>query len=147
MAQGIGGLMSFTGTTEPTLVRRSMGYAHPSISPYEVYQTDDRPIVIAVRNDNQFYRLVSVLGFPTLGLEPQISALHPLSLGFETVNPSDKSRIPWPTLERLSSTALPHLRLARTTAKSYPNLISDEQVFDKMSDLWAQPRFLHAPSR
>ena len=41
-----------------------MGNAHPSIAPYEVYATADRPIVIAVGNDTQFARLASVLGLP-----------------------------------------------------------------------------------
>lgn len=42
----------------PTL----MGNAHPSIAPYEVYPTADRPIVIAVGNDRQFAHLVKALG-------------------------------------------------------------------------------------
>ena len=43
-----------------------MGNAHPSISPYEVYQASDRPIVIAVGNDGQFAKLCQVLGLPDL---------------------------------------------------------------------------------
>lgn len=39
-----------------------LGNAHPSITPYEVYQTGDRPIVLAVGNDGQFAKLCSVLG-------------------------------------------------------------------------------------
>ena len=39
-----------------------LGNAHPSITPYEVYQTADRPIVLAVGNDGQFAKLCSVLG-------------------------------------------------------------------------------------
>lgn len=42
----------------PTL----MGNAHPSIAPYEVYPTADRPIVIAVGNDAQFTRMAHALG-------------------------------------------------------------------------------------
>jgi len=41
-----------------------LGNAHPSIVPYEVYQTSDRPVVIAVGNDGQFGKLCSVLGIP-----------------------------------------------------------------------------------
>ena len=43
-----------------------MGNAHPSISPYEVYPTADRPMIIAVGNDTQFSRLVEVLGIPAV---------------------------------------------------------------------------------
>jgi hypothetical protein len=43
-----------------------MGNAHPSISPYEVYPTADRPMIIAVGNDAQFRRLVEVLGIPAV---------------------------------------------------------------------------------
>ena len=39
-----------------------LGNAHPSITPYEVYQTADRPIVLAVGNDGQFAKLCSALG-------------------------------------------------------------------------------------
>lgn len=39
-----------------------LGNAHPSITPYEVYQTADRPLVIAVGNDGQFTKLCEVLG-------------------------------------------------------------------------------------
>ena len=47
-----------------------LGNAHPSISPYEVYATADRPIVIAVGNDGQFRHLVQVLGIPGLAEDP-----------------------------------------------------------------------------
>ena len=46
----------------PTL----LGNAHPSIAPYEVYRTGDRPLVLAVGNDGQFAKLVTVLGRPDL---------------------------------------------------------------------------------
>ena len=39
-----------------------MGNEHPSITPYAVYRTADRPIVLAVGNDRQFAALVEVLG-------------------------------------------------------------------------------------
>jgi crotonobetainyl-CoA:carnitine CoA-transferase CaiB-like acyl-CoA transferase len=41
-----------------------LGNAHPSITPYEVYQTADRPVVIAVGNDGQFSKLCNALGIP-----------------------------------------------------------------------------------
>lgn len=48
-----------------------LGNAHPSISPYEVFQTADRPMVIAVGNDAQFRRLVEVLGQAALADDPR----------------------------------------------------------------------------
>ena len=46
------------------VIPKSMGNAHPSISPYEAYQTKDKQIVIAVGNDGQFAKLCGVLGAP-----------------------------------------------------------------------------------
>jgi crotonobetainyl-CoA:carnitine CoA-transferase CaiB-like acyl-CoA transferase len=46
-----------------------LGNAHPSIAPYEVYLTADRPLVIAVGNDGQFAALAEVLGDPALATD------------------------------------------------------------------------------
>lgn len=43
-----------------------LGNGHPSIVPYQVYATGDRPIVLAVGNDTQFRNLVTGLGDPSL---------------------------------------------------------------------------------
>jgi crotonobetainyl-CoA:carnitine CoA-transferase CaiB-like acyl-CoA transferase len=48
-----------------------LGNAHPSISPYEVYQTSDRPIVVAVGNDGQFAKLCQELGIPDTAADPK----------------------------------------------------------------------------
>ena len=50
-----------------------LGNDHPSISPYGVYAAADRPIVLAVGNDRQFLRLVSVLGASHLGDDPRFA--------------------------------------------------------------------------
>jgi crotonobetainyl-CoA:carnitine CoA-transferase CaiB-like acyl-CoA transferase len=47
-------------------VPTSMGNAHPSIAPYEVYMAADRPIVLAVGNDGQFHSLARVIGDASL---------------------------------------------------------------------------------
>ncbi|HNL51703.1 MAG TPA: CoA transferase [Actinomycetota bacterium] len=44
------------------VVPQRMGNAHPSIAPYDLFATADRPMIIAVGNDGQFRRLVEVLG-------------------------------------------------------------------------------------
>jgi crotonobetainyl-CoA:carnitine CoA-transferase CaiB-like acyl-CoA transferase len=41
-----------------------LGNDHPSITPYSVYATGDRPLVLAVGNDRQFRSLVTGLGIP-----------------------------------------------------------------------------------
>ena len=43
-----------------------LGNDHPSIAPYSVYATDDRPLIIAVGNDRQFRSTVTVLGIPEM---------------------------------------------------------------------------------
>ena len=47
-----------------------LGNAHPSIAPYEVFATADRPLVIAVGNDGQFGALVREIGAPELATDP-----------------------------------------------------------------------------
>ena len=50
-----------------------LGNAHPSISPYEVYQTSDRPVVIAVGNDGQFAKLCQELAIPEISSDPKFA--------------------------------------------------------------------------
>ena len=47
-----------------------LGNAHPSIAPYVVFSTADRPLVVAVGNDGQFAALVTELGAPELATHP-----------------------------------------------------------------------------
>lgn len=48
-----------------------MGNAHPSIAPYEVFDTADQPVVIAVGNDSQFRQFCRVLNRPELADDPR----------------------------------------------------------------------------
>ena len=48
-----------------------LGNAHPSISPYELYDAEDRPLLIAVGNDKQFHTLVRLLGVEQLASDPR----------------------------------------------------------------------------
>jgi crotonobetainyl-CoA:carnitine CoA-transferase CaiB-like acyl-CoA transferase len=48
-----------------------LGNAHPSIAPYEVLPTADRPLVVAVGNDRQFRAFVTVLGAEGLADDPR----------------------------------------------------------------------------
>ncbi len=48
------------------VVPRAMGNAHPSIAPYETFDTADRALALAVGNDGQFRACVTALGVPDL---------------------------------------------------------------------------------
>jgi crotonobetainyl-CoA:carnitine CoA-transferase CaiB-like acyl-CoA transferase len=50
-----------------------LGNAHPSIAPYEVFDTADRPMVVAVGNDGQFRSLATALGVAELGSDPRFA--------------------------------------------------------------------------
>lgn len=47
------------------------GNAHPNIVPYQVFETADAPIVVAVGNDAQFVSLCNAIGCEHLGADPR----------------------------------------------------------------------------
>jgi crotonobetainyl-CoA:carnitine CoA-transferase CaiB-like acyl-CoA transferase len=53
------------------VVPQRMGNAHPSIAPYDLFATADRPMIIAVGNDGQFRKLAEVLQRPDLADDPE----------------------------------------------------------------------------
>ena len=55
------------------VVPHAMGNAHPSISPYETFDTADRMLALAVGNDTQFQKCVNVLGLPELADDPRFA--------------------------------------------------------------------------
>ena len=63
-----------SGYVSGGVVPTSLGNAHPSISPYEVYPTADRPIVLAVGNDGQFAKLCAALSCPELSMNPKFDS-------------------------------------------------------------------------
>jgi crotonobetainyl-CoA:carnitine CoA-transferase CaiB-like acyl-CoA transferase len=52
---------------------RRMGNAHPNIVPYQVFPVADGHVIVAVGNDGQFARFVSVLGRPELAQDERFS--------------------------------------------------------------------------
>jgi CoA:oxalate CoA-transferase len=50
-----------------------MGNRHPSITPFESYDTSDRPLIIAAGNDALFTRLCQSLGCPNLTADPRFA--------------------------------------------------------------------------
>ena len=55
------------------VVPTRMGNAHPSISPYELYETGAGELVLAVGNDRQFAALCAVLDAPELAADPRFA--------------------------------------------------------------------------
>ncbi|MCS7478164.1 CaiB/BaiF CoA transferase family protein [Umezawaea endophytica] len=62
------------GYTAAGVVPGIMGNRHPSIAPYELVETADRPMVLAVGNDRQFARLCAALDVPALAADPRFAA-------------------------------------------------------------------------
>jgi crotonobetainyl-CoA:carnitine CoA-transferase CaiB-like acyl-CoA transferase len=58
-----------SGYTVAGVVPRRMGNEHPSISPYELFDTADGQLVIAVGNDRQFSVMCEVLGADELAAD------------------------------------------------------------------------------
>lgn len=55
-------------------VPRGMGNRHPSLAPYEVFPTADRPLAVAVGNDRQFAALARELGHPEWASDPRFAS-------------------------------------------------------------------------
>ena len=49
------------------------GNRHPSIVPYETYETADRPLAIAVGNDRMFAKLCAAVGLPALAADERFA--------------------------------------------------------------------------
>jgi crotonobetainyl-CoA:carnitine CoA-transferase CaiB-like acyl-CoA transferase len=62
-----------SGYTIAGVIPGRLGNAHPSISPYELYETGDGDLVLAVGNDRQFAALCAVLGAPELNSDPRFA--------------------------------------------------------------------------
>ncbi len=69
-----------SGYVEAGDVPGIIGNRHPSIAPYEVLPTADRPLAVAVGNDRQFRALCEVLGRPALADDPRF-ATNPARVG------------------------------------------------------------------
>ena len=50
-----------------------MGNRHPSIAPYQVFDTGDRPITVAVGNDKQFVAFCGAIDLPELAADPRFT--------------------------------------------------------------------------
>ena len=50
-----------------------MGNRHPSIAPYQTFDTADRPLAVAVGNDKQFRAFSAAIGSPELADDPRFT--------------------------------------------------------------------------
>ena len=62
-----------SGYTLAGVVPSGSATPHPSIAPYELFQTRDGQLVLAVGNDRQFAALCEVLGAPELADDPRFA--------------------------------------------------------------------------
>jgi crotonobetainyl-CoA:carnitine CoA-transferase CaiB-like acyl-CoA transferase len=53
---------------------RAMGNAHPSIVPYQTFDTADRPLMLGCGNDRQWRALTAVLDRPDLAADPRFAS-------------------------------------------------------------------------
>lgn len=51
-----------------------LGNRHPSITPFEPYETADRALIVAAGNDSLFTRLCQALGCPELAADPRFTS-------------------------------------------------------------------------
>ena len=62
-----------TAQTAAGVTPGRMGNAHPSIAPYETFDTADGTVVIAVGTDHQFALLCQAIGAPELAADPRFA--------------------------------------------------------------------------
>ena len=55
------------------LVPQPLGNAHPNIVPYQLFETADRPIILAAGNDRLFERACEVIGRPELAADERFA--------------------------------------------------------------------------
>src|SRR5260370_22398630 len=79
----------YTATGQPP---DRLGNRHPSITPFEPYETADRPLIIAAGNDNLFARLCQAVGRVELVADPRFASnrdrnrhADELQVAFQTV--------------------------------------------------------------
>lgn len=88
-----------------------MGSAHPSIAPYQVFETQDRSIIIAVANDALWVKLCEALGWQDLkensSLETNDRRVEHREWLIETMNGRLQAQTSEEVLERLEKAGVP----------------------------------------
>jgi len=92
-------------------VPERLGNAHPTIVPYQVFETADGHVILAVGNDGQFERFCDVAGLAHLVADPKYATnpqriIHRESLIEQLIKPM-KSRTSEQWIEMLEAVAVP----------------------------------------
>jgi crotonobetainyl-CoA:carnitine CoA-transferase CaiB-like acyl-CoA transferase len=94
-----------------------MGNAHPSISPYELYPTEDGELVLAVGNERQFAALCDVLGAPELAADERFAG--------NTSRVANRDDLKAELTERLSARPAAEWAAALTDARVPAGVVND----------------------
>jgi crotonobetainyl-CoA:carnitine CoA-transferase CaiB-like acyl-CoA transferase len=81
-----------------------LGNRHPSIAPYDTFDTSDGPIVIAVGNDEQWQRFCRVAGLDALGDDPRFATNEDRVRHYEALVPMVAPRLRQRTRAEWTST-------------------------------------------
>ena len=76
LSSALSGLVNQSSAAAAGYSPTRLGNEHPSLTPYEVYSAADREMVIAVGNDAQFRKLVTVLGLTDLASDPRFATME-----------------------------------------------------------------------
>ncbi|MCH7989271.1 MAG: CoA transferase [Planctomycetes bacterium] len=92
-------------------IPQPLGTRHPSITPFQAFETSDGPIVIAAGNDSLWEKLCSVLSSPELSDDPRLStnALRTEHSDYlqECLNPRLQQQTQNQWLEKLHAAGIP----------------------------------------
>jgi crotonobetainyl-CoA:carnitine CoA-transferase CaiB-like acyl-CoA transferase len=80
LSSALSGLVNQSSAAATGHFPTRLGNEHPSLTPYEVYSASDRTLVIAVGNDTQFAKLMTVLGRDELASDSRFFTMEARNL-------------------------------------------------------------------
>lgn len=80
LSSALSGLVNQSSAAATGHLPTRLGNEHPSLTPYEVYSAGDRTLVIAVGNDAQFVKLMTVLGRDELASDKRFLTMEARNL-------------------------------------------------------------------
>ncbi|HEX9368895.1 MAG TPA: CoA transferase [Vicinamibacterales bacterium] len=110
-----------------------LGNRHPSIAPYDTFAAADGDFVLSVGNDDQFQRLVRVLGRPDLGADPRFATNADRVVNYDALrgdlSPLFASRTRQDLLKALTAAGVPGGAVRSVTeALADPQLAAREMI-------------------
>ncbi|WP_439105635.1 CaiB/BaiF CoA transferase family protein [Congregibacter sp.] len=110
-----------------------LGNAHPNIVPYQSFKARDREFIVAVGNDAQFVKLVTLLELPALGADPRFATNAARVAHQETLIPllaerfASREATDW--LDQLEAAGIPAGPINTIAeALSEPQLVAREMI-------------------